>query len=165
VVAPVAPPALQPAGAWETEVRPEPVFISGPSNEDEKMNTGAKPDIAPAAAGGFFSLIKGSRSLPLLLTTAAGLLADWLDLLRSWLDWGWDLVLWTMGVLPELTSEVKTTLTSSEEAAKWFKIDWGAVLPKVALVVVVVVFFRLLANKRELDALKKQQEVKGAAEA
>jgi hypothetical protein len=42
--------------------------------------------------------------------------------------------------------------------ARWFKVDWGSVLPKVALVVGLVVFLRHLADKRELEGLKKEQQ-------
>jgi lysozyme len=144
---PVAPPALQPAEAWGAEVLREAT---------------KNPEAAAAQPAGFWSILRRSKSLKLLLTAGGGLIADWLGYLRDWLDAGWDLVLWTMGVLPDLTAETRTTLTSAEEAARWFKVDWGAVLPKVALVVAVIVFLRHLADKRELEALKKGQEPQGS---
>jgi hypothetical protein len=106
---------------------------------------------------GFWSLLRASKSLKLLLGSGLALVSDWLGYLRQWLDTAWDIVLWTVGALPEITGEVKTTLTSSEEVARWFKVDWGSVLPKVALVVGVIVFLRHLADKRALEEVKRRE--------
>jgi lysozyme len=109
----------------------------------------AKADVAASAAAPMLRTAVQSKSLWALLI--AGVFKA-IEGLTQWLDDLWDLVLWAVGALPDITSDVRTTLTSSEEVARWFKIDWGAISVAVAAAVLLVVFVRHLADKWELEA-------------
>jgi predicted chitinase len=141
---------------WETG---EPVFISGPSEEGEKMNT------APAAAragGGLRAILDifGTivRSVSLVMAAIAAVFNIIANAFTDWLHALWDFVLWAVGALPEMTTEVRTTLTSAEEAAKWFKVDWPAVGLWVAVAVVAVWFVRHYRVKTEVEGHRKAAE-------
>lgn len=100
----------------------------------------------PVKPVGVMQAVSGSKSaLAIILTSIQLLVANFTD----WMHHGWDFLLWALGVLPAITAEVKGTLSSGEEVARWLKLDWASISITLALVTLAIVFVRHLNEKRK----------------
>jgi lysozyme len=145
---------LQPASRAEPAAALElPSAPAGSSGE-------AGADLVSAKKPGILRTVAGSKSLVAILIAA---LFKGVAALTQWLDDLWDLIQWAVGALPDITSDVRTTLTSGKEVAEWFKIDWASISTVVVGVVIVVWFLRHLADKRELEAHRRAAAASAAA--
>lgn len=70
----------------------------------------------------------------------------------TWLHSGWDFVVWSLGVLPEIADEVKTAVGSSKELFQLIGIDCQTISISIALGILAVVAIRHLNDKRKLPA-------------
>jgi hypothetical protein len=102
--------------------------------------------------------VRRSKTLVAILVAGTFKAVAWLT---DWLPQLWDVIVWAVGALPDVAGEVKTTLVTTEEVAKWFKIDWGAVSLWVTGVLLAVVFLRHLADKQELEEKRAAEETAG----
>jgi putative chitinase len=121
-------------------------------------NATAGPSSADKARAVLRTVVQSKSLLTLLIAGAF----DAVHAATSWLDDLWDLAAWTVGVLPDLVSDVRTTLTSSEEAAHWFHVPWDKVAVGVTAAAFLVAFLRHLADKRELEAHRAAKEASGS---
>lgn len=62
------------------------------------------------------------------------------------LDW----VMWLLGILPNVVSEVKTTLTNGELMAGWLKVSWPKVAFYVTVGCIAIAVIRHVQDKRKL---------------
>ena len=89
-----------------------------------------------------------SKSLWVLINAkillAVGVFTDWLHQMFQW-------VLWTLGVLPAVKSEVGQAVEQTEQLSTWLKLDGTRISFGVVLVALVVVFVRHLNDKRKME--------------
>lgn len=89
----------------------------------------------------------GSRTIWAQLMAAASVVCG---VATDWAKQAWEWVLWAAGIVPAVYSEAKEGLTSAQEMAGWFGVNWKAISLSIALVCVFVALWRHLNDKRKL---------------
>ena len=83
----------------------------------------------------------------------------WLaDLFKDTLNAAFDWAMWTVGILPNVVTEVKTTLTNGELMASWFKVSWPKITLYVTVACIGIAVIRHVRDKRQLAQAKAQLE-------
>ena len=75
---------------------------------------------------------------------------------------GLDAVMWFVGILPNVTSEVKTTLTNGELMAGWLKISWPKIAFPLVIACIAIAIIRHTNDKKKLAQAKAQVEAQQA---
>ena len=69
-----------------------------------------------------------------------------------------DGIMWAVGILPSVTSEVKTTLTNGELMAGWLKVSWPKIAMYVTLGCIAIAIIRHTMDKRKLAVAQAEPE-------
>jgi N-acetyl-anhydromuramyl-L-alanine amidase AmpD len=84
----------------------------------------------------------------LLMGVGSWIAAQFEKAVNECLDW----VMWMIGVLPNVVSEVKTTLTNGELMAGWLKVSWPKIAFYVTVGCIAIAVVRHVQDKRKLAA-------------
>lgn len=95
-------------------------------------------------------VVKAAYDSKSVWTAVTGLLAWLANLFQDTIQWAFDWVLWFIGLLPGLASEVKITLTSGELMSQYFRLNWGKISVTVAIVCTVVYIIRHIGDKKTI---------------
>lgn len=88
----------------------------------------------------------------LLMGIGSWIAAQFEKAVNEFLDW----VMWGLGILPNVVSEVKTTLTNGELMAGWLKVSWPKIAFYVTIGCVAIAVVRHVQDKRKLEAASQQ---------
>lgn len=78
------------------------------------------------------------------LAVVAGMLTDWAKNL-------WDLVMWAIGIAPEVYSDAKEGITSAQEMAGWFGQSIGKITVAIAFICFAIAIIRHVNDKKKLE--------------
>lgn len=115
----------------------------------------AMPSVEPEAVKppGVVKATYESKSVwALLMGIGSWIAAQFEKAVNEFLDW----LMWGMGILPNVVSEVKTTLTNGELMAGWLKVSWPKIAFYVTLGCVAIAVVRHVQDKRKLEAANQQ---------
>lgn len=88
----------------------------------------------------------------LLMGIGSWIAAQFEKAVNEFLDW----IMWGLGILPNVVSEVKTTLTNGELMAGWLKVSWPKIAFYVTIGCVAIAVVRHVQDKRKLEAANQQ---------
>ena len=69
---------------------------------------------------------------------------------KEMVNHGFEWAMWTVGILPDVTAEVKTTLSSGELMASWFKLNWHRMAIYITIACLLIAIGRHINDKRKL---------------
>ena len=149
-------PAFPLAQIREAVFHPEKLDAIPAPPEPQAIAVPAPPRVAPVAVA---KAAFDSRTVWGLLLS----LALWVaQQFKSAVDYGFEVVMWAVGILPDVTNEVKGVLTSGELMASWFRLNWPSIAFYVAIGCTVIAIIRHANDKKKLadakDALEAQSE-------
>jgi lysozyme family protein len=123
-----------------------------PKTEDVPVAAPAPPRAAPVAIAkaAFDSRTVWGLLLSLVLWIA--------QQFKSAVDYGFEVVMWAVGVLPDVTNEVQGVLSSGELMASWFKLNWPSIAFYVAIGCTVIAIIRHANDKKKLRDAKDELE-------
>lgn len=75
---------------------------------------------------------------------------------KEWVNDGLDWIMWGIGILPDVTNEVKTTLSNGELMAGWLKLNWPKMAVYVTIGCLAIAVIRHINDKRKLAQAQQQ---------
>lgn len=99
----------------------------------------------PAKPAPIMSTAYGSRTTWAQIMAVVSIVCG---VLTEWARDTWEWVLWAIGIIPAIAREAKEGLTSAQEMALWFGLNWKSIAVTIAAVCVSVAIWRHVDSKR-----------------